>query len=189
MSRYLRLTGRRSMICVAASAFAAAVIWSAKTQGEEKYPNIQSCGLDYWSNARNAADIAMGVPLGNIAGQNREVVADLIKTKGITYTLMTVQAIYFKCVRDLKLDLKAMRSSVNEAYFQCAEASAFRFLALTKFEEGNTKEQSKIKLHAQLHPTIEAIYKVIGDQGFESTVNLAATSAKECVARARQASR
>lgn len=180
-----RLENTNSCTILSTLMIAGAILLSIPSgYSQEKFPNIQSCGLDAWANIKDTQSLALGTPQDKLLGNNAKVIADLVRSKGVAHTLMMIFAKYGQCSRELNLDPKAKYTETDHNFIGCSLGSANRYLILMAIEERKSVAETKNKFSENYHPTIDALYHNAAEQGFANAVNISASTTLECIAEA-----
>lgn len=159
--------------------FVMAVIQCLSTAQAQSFPNIKSCGLDFWNNATAAKDYALGVAEEKLSTENRNLIGKVIREKGITSALMFIQSAYVECVRPFNSTM-----SKADPFAICANQSATRHFVLQGIESNVSIEQRKSSMPLGLHPMIEVLYRRFEAKGFAGAVAFSVLSSKDCISTA-----
>src|SRR5665213_1025566 len=122
---------------VLAAALLGAIAVSPASADEQSFPNWQSCGLDFWANATDLRDLRLGVAVSNQRGKNAALLAEILSEKSETDALMTIHAVYEKCVNGLVKDGRWTAEPQLIKWRDCAYQSATRFNILVAIEQGH----------------------------------------------------
>jgi hypothetical protein len=164
------------------------LVLAPSVKAQTSFPNLESCGFDFWSNVKAAQELSLNVPLSKVDSPNKTVLAEIIRKEGLAHALMTVHVVYASCVEKAGIDIRLAAPAGLESYRRCAYQSAMCYAILIKIEKGTPMERQKASLPVSQHDVVDVLYRQ-SQKSFLNAVVFSAEGGKECVARARQETR
>lgn len=160
------------------------LVLSARTHAMEQ--TYESCATTTWEVFDALSSYALGVPeekqrkkaaiQANVAAAYK-----LAKDEGLSKPYIAAHVHFKKCAAEVQQRATPSQSPAEQAYRQCALASANRTSVLIRIDQGMPVSEAKKVMPQQLHSLIDTLYRTANESSLTKALADSARAHTSCV--------